>query len=256
MHHSIMRDNALAQFGNRSLFDMPAVELIPQVVAADFRPHSPESRDFLANYRNRVQLKVKSYYLSVSKSKKSAQESTLALLSRFDDMFDPRLALDIISVKSSHLTPFSAEEDMLMYLGFHSFGFNDVPSIRAHFLPARTHNQIKYRYKNVINRGIIGFVRELYLQPFRMLLLPEKQLIVAGARKFGPSFKFATTILFPRCPNTLLQIAWDDLFRIAAIETRAAAHQPPLDLPNMLATMLADSSGDPTQNTARVRRFL
>ncbi|KAI8923989.1 hypothetical protein BC831DRAFT_12992 [Entophlyctis helioformis] len=227
-------DTSTATLGPDTLFNTPGISLIPRVQEAEFDHESEQAVQFIADYQTSVQLKAKEKYIEAAK-RSSAQDKSrpraaskavmavfpdtlVSVLSLFDKLFDPELKPSIISVSRSHMVSFSADEDQLMYLGFSDYGFSDIPTVRAHYLPTKTHNQIKYRFKNLVHRGRgTNPIKELYLQPFPSLRVAEKHLLLQGARKFGCVFKGLSWTVFAQRPDALIQMAWDGLVRIGEI---------------------------------------
>ncbi|XJO77278.1 hypothetical protein BDV3_001877 [Batrachochytrium dendrobatidis] len=229
LNHTVARENAIARYGSHTLFNFNGADKVAHVLSHSFDHLSLEATEFAENYEWAVQLKIKKEFLgsggfkgnSKIKSVRAAvlPENVSKLLEKFDSGFDEELKPNIVRVNRSHLVGFSPEEDALLLYGLLHYGFNDWPSIRAHYLPARTYSQIKYRYKNLVHRGkTANKIKEFYLQPFRALRLAENQLVISGAQVFGPAFKYATAQLLPQCPDTLIRTGWNDLVCIGQIK--------------------------------------
>ncbi|KAH6577436.1 hypothetical protein BASA61_008078 [Batrachochytrium salamandrivorans] len=229
INHTVARESAMRRYGPNTLFNFAGAEHVPRVLSYNFDHLSSEAIEFSANYEWAVQLKLKKEYIGSTGWKmnskiKSVRTAVLPgglldLIEKFGACFDDELKPSIVRVNRSHLVSFSSDEDSLLHYGLLHYGFNDMPSIRAHYLPAKTYNQIKYRYKNLVHRGkTSNKIKELYLQPFRALRLAEKQFVISGAQTFGPVFKYVTARIFPQCPDTLIRFGWNDLVRIGQVK--------------------------------------
>eukprot|EP00842_Homolaphlyctis_polyrhiza_P001562 jgi/Hompol1/2406/HPOL_002908-RA len=226
----------------KTLFNVDGIQHIPFLLDYRFDSTTDEAKEFIANYSAHATKIKRDLFVEKNVALHSMQRSlnaklsatlvrpvkgvTFAALPRdvcralsvFENNFEPSLSPFIISIK--RITAFTTEEDDLMYRGLLKFGFSDLSSVRAHFLPTYTCNQIKARFKNIKHRGKSGsIIRELYLQPFRGLRVIEKELLVMGVKHLGLAFRAIAQQLLPQYPDALIKFAWDELVAIGQIST-------------------------------------
>ncbi|KAI8899871.1 hypothetical protein BC833DRAFT_583875 [Globomyces pollinis-pini] len=135
----------------------------------------------------------------------------------FSDVFTPELIPKILPVNPSKAM-FSQFEDTLLFHGIQQYGENDIPSIRSHYLPARTCSQIKLRLHSITKRSRSpSILKNFYLLPFKPLNVNEKFILKSGVQKYGSNFKLFLPITFPHIPGPLIEVAWNELYRIGSI---------------------------------------
>jgi hypothetical protein len=165
--------------GYESVFNLPGLEKLGTVLCIPPQPHSHSSMEFKSSLLNAVRAHVKNKFLEVQNNSPNQHKrksivaplpaSVVTTLEVFKDEFDPKLLPYIIkgvvlplktqflkpancptpSVVHTHISDFSTLESQLFTLGLLQYGFQDLQSIRAYFLPIKSKSQLKSRFNNV-----------------------------------------------------------------------------------------------------------
>ena len=92
------------------------------------------------------------------------------------------------SVSNNNRRKFSRMDDNMMILGLQEFGQKNMEQIRIHWLPRKTVNEIKHRYKNLtcqrVHDNMIKLWKQKQSQP---LSEREFYLLCQGVKWFGES---------------------------------------------------------------------
>ena len=104
----------------------------------------------------------------------------------------------ISNMSDKHLTPtavsnnnrrkFSRSDDNMMILGLQEFGQKNIEQIRMHWLPRKTVNEIKHRYKNLTCQRVHdNMVKQWKHKQSQLLTEREFYLLCQGVKWFGES---------------------------------------------------------------------
>ena len=189
-------------------------------------PESQTLLHFQKEYPLGVKPRIKAQILGPNTPQKKKNglelpESIQKSLELFGSYLDSKLYPTIIPLIRSMIADWSFEENTLLFNGLLNYGQNDIASIRAHYLPTKSMNQLKIKLKNSRYRRALvvdNRIKTYFLQPFKPLLLYERELIIQGLRTHGKKFRYMVKNLFRYTPLAFLKEVWDELYITKEIE--------------------------------------
>lgn len=88
----------------------------------------------------------------------------------------------------NHRRKFTMMDDNLLLLGLRQYGYKDVDSIKKNWLPSKTQNEIKHRYKNLTaTKSPNNFIKKWKNNFYKPLNEREMMVLAKAVRWFGPS---------------------------------------------------------------------